>query len=145
MAEKNNATCAICGKPYYVCMSCRDSLKVNPWKTHTDSVNCYKVYQIVHGFSTGVYNEDEVRGKLKNIDLGNLKSFRPHIKKIIEDILKEDKFVAKVETIVETENATKKNVAEKTVVEDIVKAEKLENTIKPIVSRKRNFRVEVEE
>ena len=135
MAEKNNATCAICGEPYYVCMSCRDSLKINPWKVHTDTPNCYKVYQVVHGFSTGVYTKDEAKDKFSNIDLENLNSFRPHIKKIVKDILKEDRLVAKVVEEVElVEQTVETEVAE-------VKEEKVE---KPIVSRKRNFRVEVE-
>lgn len=130
MAEKNNATCAICGEPYYVCMSCRDSLKINPWKVHTDTPNCYKVYQVVHGFSTGVYTKDEAKDKLKNIDLGNLNSFRPHIKKIIKDILKEDKPVVK---IVEKVEPIETEVAE-------VKEEVVEKTI----SRKRSYKVEAE-
>ena len=135
MAEKNNATCAICGEPYYVCMSCRDSLKISPWKIHTDTPNCYKVYQVVHGFSTGVYTKDEAKDKLKNIDLGNLNSFRPHIKKIIKDILKEDKFV--------TKTVEKVELVEPTVKTEIVEVEE-EKVEKPIVSRKRNFKVEAE-
>ena len=135
MAEKNNATCAICGEPYYVCMSCRDSLKVNPWKTHTDSANCYKVYQVVHGFSTGVYTKDEAKDKFNNIDLRKLNSFRPHIKKIVKDILKEDKpVVESVEKVESVKETIEIEVAE-------VKEEKVE---KPIVSRKRNFKVETE-
>lgn len=135
MAEKNNATCAICGEPYYVCMSCRDSLKINPWKVHTDTPNCYKVYQVVHGFSTEVYTKDEAKDKLKNIDLGNLNSFRPHIKKIVKDILKEDKPITKtVEKVELVEPTAKIEIAE-------VEEEKVE---KPIVSRKRNFKVDAE-
>ena len=111
-------------------MSCRDSLKINPWKVHTDTPNCYKVYQVVHGFSTGVYTKDEAKDKLKNIDLGNLNSFRPHIKKIVKDILKEDKPVAKV---VEKVEPIETEVAE-------VKEEVVEKTI----SRKRSYKVEAE-
>ena len=68
MAEKNNAVCSICDNPYYLCMSCRDSLKVNPWKVHTDTSEHYKVYQIIHGVSTGVYTKDEAKEKFKNVD-----------------------------------------------------------------------------
>ena len=143
MAEKNNATCAICGEPYYVCMSCRDSLKINPWKVHTDTANCYKVYQVVHGLSTGVYAKDEARDKFKNIDLRNLNSFRPHIKKIIKDILKDDKTVTEVKMAIESEVATEENMIKNTVVEDIVKIEKPEDT-KTTYTRKRNYKVEVE-
>lgn len=137
MAE-NNATCSICGKGYYACLSCRDSIKANPWKVHTDTSEHYKVYQIIHGLSTGVYDKDEARIKFKNVNLNDMESFRPHIKKIIKDILKEDKSVAKIEKSIETENV---KIEEKSVVED---AEKI---TKPIVSRKKNFKVnnEVEE
>lgn len=130
MAEKNNATCSICGSEYYVCLACRDSLKVNPWKIHTDTSEHYKVYQIIHGVSTGVYTKDEAKEKFKNVDLGDLNSFRPHIKKIIKDILKEEKPIVKA---VEEIESIETEVAE-------VKEEKVE---KP-VSRKRNYKVEVE-
>ena len=140
MAE-NNATCSICGKEYYACLSCRDSLKVNPWKVHTDISEHYKVYQIIHGVSTGVYTRDEAKEKFKNVDLSDLNSFRPHIKKIVKDILKEEKPVAKS---VEKTKSIKTEVAEvvkNTVVESVVKTDDVE---KPIVSRKRNYKVEVE-
>ena len=68
MAEKNNATCSICGKDYYVCLSCKDAIQLSPWKIHCCSADCYKTYQVVRGFSTGVYTKDEFKSKLKNID-----------------------------------------------------------------------------
>lgn len=125
MAEKNNAHCTICGKPYYVCMSCLDSLRLSPWKIHTDTAEHFKVSQIVHGISTNVYTKDEARIKLKNVNLDDMDTFKPNIKKIIEDILKEEKPIV---TIVE-------KVEENMVVENV------ENIVKPIVSRKRNYKV----
>lgn len=122
MAEKNNAVCSICGKEYYLCMSCRDSIKVNPWKMHCDTAPHYQVYQVIHGYNTNVYTKDEARTKLKNINLDDVESFRPHIKEIVKDILKENKPIT---TIV---NEVKNNV----VVE------------KTTVSRKRNYKVEAE-
>ena len=91
MAENNNATCKICGKSYYVCMSCADSMKAHPWKVFTDTSEHYKVFQVVHGLSTGVYAKDEAKEKLKNINLKDIESFRPHIKDIVKDVLKEEK------------------------------------------------------
>lgn len=130
MAEKNNAKCSICGKGYYVCMSCSDAMKIHPWKIHTDTAECYKVFQVVRGFSTGVYTKDEAREKLQNADLKDVDSFRPHIKKIVKDILKVEN------TVVET--VEKKD----TVIEDTVKVEKgennnVENVVMPTVSRKK--------
>lgn len=130
MAE-NNATCAICGKKYHICLSCRDSMALNPWKIHTDTMEHFKIYQVIHGVTTGVYTRDEAKSKFKNIDLSDLNEFRPHIKKAIQDIFKEDKPIARVEI--------KKSVVENN-----------ENTIengevveKPIISRKRNYKTEV--
>ena len=97
MAE-NNATCSICDKGYHLCLSCKDSIKLSPWKLHCCSVECYQTFQAVKGFSNGVYNKDEFKSKLKKIDLSNLENYREHIKVLIKDALKEEKPVAKVAT-----------------------------------------------
>ena len=117
MAENKNATCCICGRAYHKCLSCKDSMKLQPWKDVTDTSECYKVFQVVKGYSTGVYTKDEFKSKLKNIDLSFLENFRDHIKTLIKDALKEEP-VKKVE------------VEEVPVVE------------KTTVSRKRNYKVE---
>lgn len=131
MAEKNNATCSICGSPYYLCLSCKDTIKLSPWKIHTDTAEHFKVFQIIKGFSTGVYTKNEAKEKFKNIDLKDMESFRPHIQQIIKDILKEEK-KAVVKTIEKVEDAI------------IVDVEETENIAKPIVSRKRNYKSEAE-
>jgi hypothetical protein len=92
---------------------------MNPWKIHTDTAEHYKVFQILHGLSTGVYTEDEARIKFDNVDLSDLESFRPHIKQRIKDILKKKSPVENVEPI-----------------EEVV--------VKPTVSRKRNYKTEAE-
>ena len=117
MAEKHNATCSICGNGYHTCYSCKDSMQLKPWKIHCCSVDCYKVFQVVRGFSTGVYTKDEFKVKLQNIDLSNLENYREHIKTLIKDVLKEDETVVKA-----------------TAIEEVV-AEK------PAISRKRNYKV----
>ena len=126
MAEKNNAVCSICGKGYHVCLSCADAMKVQPWKSFTDTSECFKVFQVVRGFSTGVYTKDEAKEKLQNVDLKDVDSFRPHIKKIVKDILKEEKAV--VETVEEIENE---------VVEDVVRFEKTKDNVRPTNFRKK--------
>ena len=153
MAEKNNATCSICGNEYYVCLSCKDKMKLHPYKVHCCSADCYKVFQVVRGFSTNVYTKDEFRSKLKNIDLSNLENYREHIKALIKDALKEDSVeiiqeVEPVENIEAVEEMVKDIITEENVVvENVVEVEKIETTkdiVKPITSRKRNYRVEVE-
>lgn len=117
MNEHINATCSICGKGYHLCLSCKDSMNLHPWKIHCCSADCYKAFQVVKGYSTGVYNKKEFKSKLKNIDLSNLENYRDHIKSLIKDALKEDE---KEESVID-------KVAE----------------VAP-VSRKRNYRVKTE-
>lgn len=133
MAE--NATCSICGKGYHMCLSCKDSIQLAPWKVHTDTAEHYKVFQVIRGLSTGVFTKDEAKAKFKNIDLRDLNEFRPHIKKIIKDVLKEEKPVVEVAT-----TEAKKEM----VVENVIKVEKPEGIVKATMPRKKNYKVEME-
>lgn len=139
MAEKYNATCSICGSPYYKCISCRDTMSLSPWKAFCCSSQHYQVHQVIRGFNSGVYTKDEAKNKLKNINLNDIESFRPHIKQIVKDILKEEKITVEfdvVENVVKIENDV--------VVENIEKVEEPEDVIKTTYSRKRNFKVDNE-
>lgn len=117
MAERYNATCSICGRPYYKCISCKDAMALNPWKILCCSSQHYQVHQVIKGRNSGVYTKDEAKNKLKNIDI-DIDDFKPNIRQIVEDILREDKPL--IEPIVE--------VSEEVVVE------------KPVYSRKRNYK-----
>lgn len=90
MAEKINATCAICGKGYHLCMSCKDMISLTPWKKHTDTSEHYKIYQIIHGYSTKVYTKAEAKAKLKKVDLSDFDTLRDNIKAVITDIMDVD-------------------------------------------------------
>lgn len=87
LTEKNNSTCAICGNGYYMCRSCKDQLRLSPWKIHTDTSEHYKIFQIVRGYSIGLYTKDEAKDKFKNVDLADLKDFLPEVQSVIETIL----------------------------------------------------------
>lgn len=129
MGEQNNATCSICGNPYHLCLSCKDSMKLHPWKIHCCSPDCYKTFQVVKGYNTGVYTKEEFKSKLKNIDLSNLENYRENIKVLIKDALKEGKeeIVAKepVVSSVSRKRNYKVNKVEvnKNVDNDVVKVE----------------------
>lgn len=90
MALKPNATCAICGKEYVMCYSCKHDRAAAPWKMHCDTAEHYKVYQIIHGYTCGVYTEKEAAKKLKNVNLDDVDEFRPHIKDIVKNIMDVD-------------------------------------------------------
>ena len=107
MTEKNNATCSICGRSYYLCVSCKDMMNLNPWKRYTDTSEHYKIYQILHGFNTKVYTKEEAKLKLQMIDLSDFDSLRDNIKNIIIDIMGKDEKM--VDTVVETETISLSN------------------------------------
>lgn len=123
MAEKYNATCSICGRPYYKCISCKDTMALNPWKAFCCSSQHYKVHQVIRGFNGNVYTKDEAKNKLKNINISDvdIDNFKPNIKQIVKDILKEEKSVAE------------------SIVADVAE-EKSEVSVKQTYSRKRNYK-----
>lgn len=84
---KNNSICAICGKAYYACKSCGEYKRLYPWKMFTDTLEHYKIYQIIHGYSIGVYDKQETKAKLQNVDLSDLNTLIESIQTIIKDIL----------------------------------------------------------
>ena len=138
MAEKNNAKCSICDSDYYLCLSCKDALSLHPWRVHTCNASHYQVYQIIRGYNTNVYTKDEARTKLKNVNLDDLNTFRPHIKKIIKDILKEEK------PVVKSVEAEITEVKKEKVAEDAIKTEESGLSVKADYSRKRNYKVDAE-
>ena len=140
MGEQINAVCSICGNGYHLCLSCKDKMKLSPWKMYTDSASCYQVFQVVKGYNTGVYNKEEFKSKLKNIDLSNLENYRDHIKTLIKDALKEDEVVVKTVKQIETAIETDKIVEE--VVENVATEEEIiVEEVETIVPRKRNYKV----
>lgn len=141
MAEKNNATCVICGKGYHMCLSCRDSISLAPWKAHTDTSEHYKVYQIIRGYNTKKYTKEEARAKLKNVDLSDMKTFREHIRVKIEDILKEEKTFVETSVEIEPKPETEVQIEAEPKVEEIEEVVEVE---KPKSTRKRYSKVETE-
>lgn len=88
MSEPNaNSKCAICGKDYYLCIACKDKLAAEPWRLHTDTSEHFKIYQIIRGYSTGVYTKKETKAKLKTCDLSDVDYFVPNIQRIVNDIM----------------------------------------------------------
>jgi len=93
-----NSYCNICGKGYHLCLSCNNTKELTPWKIYTDTSEHYKIYQIIHGYSVGVYTKNEAKEKLQNVDLSDLESLRDNIKKIIKDIMSTKSHKSKVKS-----------------------------------------------
>lgn len=105
---KNNATCSICGKPYYMCVSCKDQQMLSPWKIHTDTAEHYKVYQILHGISVGIYTKQEAKDRLQNVDLKDKDSFLPRIKQRIDEIMSTNNVIVNKKNDVKVQNDEEK-------------------------------------
>ena len=98
MSEELNATCSICGKKYHVCLSCQQEKAFKPWRTVVDTIDHYKIYMAVHGY-TVTKDKEMARKELSVCDLSELDSFSDNIKKAINEILSEDKTVTEAKTV----------------------------------------------
>lgn len=126
MSKQYNATCAICGKPYKMCRSCFDEWRFKPWRAVTDTIDHYKIYLALNGYTlTG--DKDTARSELQVCNLEGKEGFIPEITKAINDILaegrKENKFNQKpkknfgnTKPVVENTAETDKDTAENEVV-----------------------------
>ena len=107
--KKHNSFCAICGKSYYYCNSCKDTAHLYPYKILTDTSAHYKVFMIIRGYSNGLYTKEETKEKLNNVDISDLETYKENIRDIIKDILKVDN---KGEVVEEKEIIEEKNNVE---------------------------------
>lgn len=82
------ATCIICGKEYDACLSCKDKISLRPWKTVTDTIDCYKLFLILAQFNKGSLTKDVAKKQLSNIKY-NLDELKEHDKKVILEIISE--------------------------------------------------------
>ena len=78
--KKHNSFCAICGKSYYYCNSCKDTAHLYPYKILTDTSEHYKVFMIIRGYSNGLYTKEETEQKLNNVDISDLETYKENIR-----------------------------------------------------------------
>lgn len=108
MADNSiNAFCTICGKGYHVCNTCLEQKTFKPWRTVVDSIEHYKIYLAIHEYTISK-DKDVAKKELSHCDLSDLESFKPEIKNVIKEIMKETKKTKIVS------NKIKRNVENKT-------------------------------
>lgn len=95
MAEYLNATCSICSKKYHLCKSCEDIESFSPWRTVTDTIDCYKIFLVLSEY-TKTKNKEQAKKELSTCNLKEKDAFAPHIKAAIDEIMAEPE--VKVET-----------------------------------------------
>lgn len=137
MNSKHNSFCAICGKSYYYCHSCKDQARLHPYKIHTDTSEHFKVFTIVRGYSVGLYTKEEANKLLKNIDISDMNTFKDTIKSVLDEILnielEEDKVIEEEKTITTTSTVDNNN----SIVEDTILEKKTNTNTK---KNKKQFR-----
>lgn len=118
MSGKKYFECAICGKKYEACYSCSRKDPSQSWKNLCDTAEHYKIFQVVNGYTAGVYTKEEAAKKLKNVNLSDLDSLRDNIKEIIKDIQNENA-ANPVRRSHKKKTQVKENVVDQSAVEDI--------------------------
>jgi hypothetical protein len=88
-------------------------MALHPWRTHTDTSEHYKVYQVLLGYNTGVYDIAEAKAKLQNVDLSDRNTYVKEIKEVIEKIMAYEDKPVKVEKPVENETIKVKSTSKK--------------------------------
>lgn len=89
MENNINAYCAICSKGYHVCSSCLEQRTFRPWRTVTDTMEHYKIYLALHGYTISKDKEQAV-SELEGCDLSGMEDFNPEVKAAIHEIMDTD-------------------------------------------------------
>lgn len=97
MAEYLNATCSICSKKYHLCKSCEDIESFSPWRTVTDTIDCYKIFLVLSEY-TKTKNKEQAKKELSTCNLKEKDVFAPHIKVAIDEIMAEPEVEVKTST-----------------------------------------------
>lgn len=148
MSEKNNSKCVVCGKDYYLCMSCKDKIKLRPYRVLTDTSEHYKIFQIIKAYNEGIYNKKDAQKALSNIDVSDKDTYIESVRKTLDKILTDDKNTTKVEKSTNVEKETtekvdyeKKSDTKSENTDESVETDNIQEVVKsttPVNSRKRN-------
>jgi len=112
--------CAVCGKEYEYCNTCRSFSNLPPWMNRYCSAGCKDALRIAIDYTQKVITKDEAKKLLKSTDLSNLRKFKEDIQETINAIMHEDNISVTPKRQVENKKNSKKNV-ENTVKKDTAK------------------------
>lgn len=85
MPKELNATCSICGSKYHVCNTCKSVKTLKPWRTITDTIDCYKIYMIIHDYTNKVITKEKACEMLNHCSIPS--NLQTHIQKTIDEII----------------------------------------------------------
>ncbi len=87
--NKDFATCAVCGKSYKPCLSCRAGQnRISYWRNIADSINCYKIFLAVSQYNNGYLSKAQAREQLEAIPFDE-KELRETVRVKIAEIMED--------------------------------------------------------
>ena len=84
MSNQETATCVTCGKQYKVSLSCKDQISLKPWRSITDTIDCYKIFLAISQYNNGYTTKDEAKKQLGSIKYDENELMEPVRNKIKE-------------------------------------------------------------
>ena len=118
--KEPNATCAICGKKYHLCIHC-DKTKDNwkSWKVIVDDSNCYEIFKVLNDYNFKKITKLEARKLLKELDLSEKNTFKESVRNQIDEIMAAKKKKVVEEPVEEIAAIAEPVIGEVSVVENI--------------------------
>lgn len=86
MSNQEMATCVICGKQYKACLSCKDQIRLKPWRSITDTIDCYKIFLAITQYNNGYISKDEAKKQLEAIKFDE-KDLSESVRNIVKEIM----------------------------------------------------------
>ena len=68
MSTEANAVCAVCGSKYQICLSCKSTNRLTPWRSIADTADCYKIYMIIHDYTGHKISKEKARELLGTLN-----------------------------------------------------------------------------
>lgn len=101
------ATCLICRKKYHVCLSCKEKMKLSPWKIVTDTEDCWKIFYTIKQYKDKIISKEQAKNNLSQVKFIK-DDIDKSLWKVIDEIMSVDK----------TATADKSKVNKKAVIEE---------------------------
>lgn len=82
-----NKECILCGTKFKYCPSCNQKSPADAWKNIFDDANCRTIFNLCCDFAQKAVDIKTAKEILSGCDLSKKESFRPDMKKILDEIL----------------------------------------------------------
>lgn len=87
---KANATCKVCGKPYYICKQCvrLQANGVYSWRLDADSEQCFKVFMVLEDFREKRMTKEMAKAALESIPVSDIATLTDDARATVDAIFR---------------------------------------------------------